>query len=61
MPFNKNQCTVDGSNYTWWEQDGKHCSFPTGVTVTTHIDADAQSRPLLLVVRVCAPDVPSVI
>ena len=46
MPSNDNQCTVDGSNYTWREQDGKHCSFPTGVTVTTHIDADAQSRPL---------------
>jgi hypothetical protein len=39
-------CTVDSSNYTWWEQDGKACSFPTGVTFTTHIDSDAQSRPL---------------
>ncbi|KAH6649382.1 hypothetical protein F5144DRAFT_4192 [Chaetomium tenue] len=46
QPAANNECTVDSSNYTWWEQDGKHCSFPTGVTFTTHIDSDAQSRPL---------------
>ncbi|KAH6614481.1 hypothetical protein B0J18DRAFT_439436 [Chaetomium sp. MPI-SDFR-AT-0129] len=45
-PANDNVCTVDSSNYAWWEQDGKKCTFPTGVTFTSHIDSDAQSRPL---------------
>ncbi|KAK4234942.1 hypothetical protein C8A03DRAFT_46812 [Achaetomium macrosporum] len=45
-PSNDNQCTVSGDNYAWWENGSPHCSFPTGVTFTAHIDADAQSRPL---------------
>ncbi|KAK4150606.1 hypothetical protein C8A00DRAFT_17900 [Chaetomidium leptoderma] len=45
-PAASNQCTVTTDNYAWWEQDGRQCSFSTGVTFTTHIDSDAQSRPL---------------
>lgn len=39
-------CSVTTDNYVWWEQDGKKCSFTTGVTFTTHLDSDAASRPL---------------
>ncbi|KAK3902855.1 hypothetical protein C8A05DRAFT_33429 [Staphylotrichum tortipilum] len=46
VPASNNVCTVSSSNYVWWEQDGQHCSFPTGVTFTTHLDSDAASRPL---------------
>ncbi|KAL2194267.1 hypothetical protein P885DRAFT_43442 [Corynascus similis CBS 632.67] len=46
VPSSSNLCTVDANNYAWWEQDGKGCTFTTGVTFTSHIDSDAQSRPL---------------
>ncbi|KAK4118427.1 hypothetical protein N657DRAFT_651261 [Parathielavia appendiculata] len=45
-PASNDQCAVTTDNYVWWEQDGRSCKFPTGVSVVTHIDADAASRPL---------------
>ncbi|KAK4153443.1 hypothetical protein C8A00DRAFT_33806 [Chaetomidium leptoderma] len=45
-PAANNQCTVRSDNWAWWEQDGQKCTFPTSVTFTTHIDSDAQTRPL---------------
>ncbi len=39
-------CAVPVNNYAWWEEGSKQCTYPTGVTFTTHIDADAASRAL---------------
>ncbi|KAK0630940.1 hypothetical protein B0T17DRAFT_616526 [Bombardia bombarda] len=46
VPAANNQCRISTSNYIAWEGDQRQCTFPTGVTFTTHIDADAQSRAL---------------